>query len=208
MGRAGRQEGGVARMGPNAILQMGAALGQLLGADARERLYRAAGLEGYLREPPAHMVPEAEVRALHAALRAGLAPDVVRELSRRAGCTTGDYLLANRIPRPAQWLLRALPRRLAARILAKAISGNAWTFVGSGTFSVEPSGSPGAMPAFVIHDSPLCRGVRADAPACDYYAATFERLIRALVDRSASVVEVECAATGGGRCRFEIRQAG
>jgi divinyl protochlorophyllide a 8-vinyl-reductase len=205
MHSAGQQADAVARMGPNAILQMGAALGQLLGSDARARLYRNAGLEGYLREPPGHMVPEAEVQALHAALRAELAPGVVRELSRRAGATTGDYLLANRIPKFAQWLLRALPRRLSARLLATAISKNAWTFVGGGTFSVEPAGSPGSLPAFVIRNSPLCRGLEADAPSCDYYAATFERLFRELVDRAATVVETECEAAGGGCCRFELR---
>lgn len=195
----------VARMGPNAILQLGAALEQRLGADACARLYRSAGLEGYLRDPPRHMVPEAEVQALHAALRAELAPDVVRELSVRAGATTGDYLLANRIPGFAQWLLRALPRRAAAALLARAIARNAWTFVGSGEFAIEAGGSPGGLPAFVVRGSPLCRGRTSDTPACDYYAATFERLLRALVDPSIAVVETECESAGGGRCRFELR---
>ena len=194
----------VARMGPNAILQVGAALDQLLGSGARVRFYRSAGLEGYLREPPGHMVPETEVQALHAALRAELPVPTVRELALRAGAATGDYLLAHRIPRPAQWLLRALPRRLAARLLAVAIGKNAWTFVGSGTFEALPRARAGAHLVFVIRNSPLCRGLRADAPNCDYYAATFERLYRTLVAPTARVVETECQSAGGQCCRFEI----
>jgi len=205
MHSAGQQADAVARMGPNAILQMGAALEQLLGDDARARLYGNAGLAGYLRAPPGHMVPEVEVQALHAALRAELAPAVVRELSRRAGSTTGDYLLANRIPKFAQWLLRALPRRLSARLLATAISRNAWTFVGSGTFVVSSGTGPGSPPVFVVRNGPLCRGRTSDGPSCDYYVATFERLFRQLVDAAATVVEVECESAGGSCCRFEVR---
>ena len=205
MHSAGRQADAVARMGPNAILQVGAALEQLLGAGARARLYRSAGLEAYVRAPPRHMVPEVEVQALHAALRVDLAPPVVRELSRLAGSTTGDYLLANRIPAFAQWLLRALPRRLSARVLATAIGRNAWTFVGSGTFAVLPGALAGSPPVFEIGNSPLCHGRTSDAPGCDYYAATFERLYRQLVDPGACVVETECASAAGSCCRFELR---
>ena len=195
----------VARMGPNAILQVGAALDQLLGSGARVRFYRSAGLEGYLREPPGHMVPETEVQALHAALRAELPVPTVRELALRAGAATGDYLLAHRIPRPAQWLLRALPRRLAARLLAVAIGKNAWTFVGSGTFEALPAARASAPLVFVIRNSPLCSGLRADAPNCDYYAATFERLFRVLVSRHATVTETACQAMGAPSCLFEVR---
>jgi divinyl protochlorophyllide a 8-vinyl-reductase len=40
---------------------------------------------------------------------------------------------------------------------------------------------------------------------CDYYAATFERLFQALVDRGALVTETECEANGGSACNFEVR---
>ncbi|WP_235823343.1 4-vinyl reductase [Azohydromonas sediminis] len=42
-------------------------------------------------------------------------------------------------------------------------------------------------------------------PACDFYAATFERLFRALVHPRASVAETACEACGDDACRFEVR---
>ena len=191
----------VARMGPNAILQVGAALDQLLGSGARVRFYRSAGLEGYLREPPGHMVPETEVQALHAALRAELPVPTVRELALRAGAATGDYLLAHRIPKPVQALLKALPAALAARVLLSAISRHAWTFAGSGRFSCR-AGRPVVLE---IRDNPLARNVETAEPCCAFYTATFERLFRTLVRADAQVVEVACEACGDDACRFEVR---
>jgi divinyl protochlorophyllide a 8-vinyl-reductase len=49
----------------------------------------------------------------------------------------------------------------------------------------------------------MCRGVTAAGPVCDFYAGTFERLVGALVG-AATVCEVECAAHGGGCCRFQV----
>jgi replicative DNA helicase len=45
----------------------------------------------------------------------------------------------------------------------------------------------------------------ADSPACDFYAATFERLFAVLVHARARVHEVACEACGDAECRFEIR---
>jgi divinyl protochlorophyllide a 8-vinyl-reductase len=42
-------------------------------------------------------------------------------------------------------------------------------------------------------------------PACDYYAATFERLFTVLVHPDAKVVETDCMGRGASACRFEIR---
>ncbi len=42
----------------------------------------------------------------------------------------------------------------------------------------------------------------ATAPLCDYYAATFERLFRALVHPRAVVVETACEACGADACRW------
>jgi divinyl protochlorophyllide a 8-vinyl-reductase len=47
--------------------------------------------------------------------------------------------------------------------------------------------------------------VQAPAPVCDYYAATFEGLFRALVHPAARVVETECEACGAPACIFEAR---
>jgi len=189
-----------ARIGPNAITQIGAALQAAVGSSATRGLFGRAGLASYLDEPPAHMVDESEVIHLHAIVRETLAPSLAQQIAADAGTATGDYLLRHRIPKPAQWLLRLMPRRIASRVLVAAIARNAWTFRGSGRLRAMA----GATPTFILEDCAICRGARAARPLCRYYAATFERLFRTLIDPSATVVETECAAVAGGQCRFEV----
>jgi divinyl protochlorophyllide a 8-vinyl-reductase len=55
-----------------------------------------------------------------------------------------------------------------------------------------------------IRHNPLCQDLQADTPACDFYAATFERLFQVLVHRRSRVREVACEACGDAECRFEI----
>jgi divinyl protochlorophyllide a 8-vinyl-reductase len=50
----------------------------------------------------------------------------------------------------------------------------------------------------------MCRDMRAEGPVCDFYAGTFEHLIRTLVVPRAQVMEVECQAQGAHCCRFEV----
>lgn len=189
------------RIGPNAIIQLGLALPGLVGADATRALFAHAGLAHYLGAPPERMVDEQEVRRLHGLLREHFGAAQAGAAAREAGRRTGDYLLAHRIPKPVQALLKQLPAGWAARVLLAAISRNAWTFVGSGRFEAR-AGRPVQL---AIRGNPLCVGLQADAPACDFYAATFERLFRVLVQRDARVVEVACEACGADACRFEIR---
>lgn len=189
------------RIGPNAITQMAAALDAALPADAVDALFAEAGLAAYRRAPPARMVEEREVAVLHRVLRRRLDPALLAAAAREAGLRTGDYLLANRIPRPVQWLLRALPAPLAARLLLAAIRRHAWTFAGSGAFAARP-GHPIRLS---IAGCPLCRGAALDRPGCGYFAATFERLFATLVHRRARVTEVACAAAGAAACVFEVR---
>jgi divinyl protochlorophyllide a 8-vinyl-reductase len=193
--------GSGARIGPNAIIQLGRALDQIAGVAVTDGLFDTAGLATYRHAVPAGMVPEGDVIALYGELRRGLSPAAARAVARMAGRNTGDYLLEHRIPRAARRILPALPVRLAARALLAAVTRHAWTFAGSATVRAE-TGRPLAV---VLVDCPICRGARSPAPACDYYAATFERLFAVLVHPAASVAETECRATGGGRCRFEIR---
>jgi divinyl protochlorophyllide a 8-vinyl-reductase len=119
---------------------------------------------------------------------------------------TADYLLAHRIPLPVQRVLKRLPAGLAARVLLAAISRHAWTFAGSGRFSASPAGRGRRPLVLEIRNNPLCRG-HAAVPACDFYAATFERLFQVLVHRDAQVVETACEACGDAACRFELRWA-
>lgn len=199
---AGKDAAGhtAARIGPNAIIRLGEALREAEGAGAEADLFAQAGLSPYLAAPPGHMVDERDVIRLHAALRHGPFAKRSPHIAWRAGLLTGDYLLANRIPRPVQGLLRHLPSPLASRVLLKAIARNAWTFAGSGHFRYA-AGRPVRLE---IENCPICRGESAPAALCAYYGGTFQRLFEVLVNASCRVVETHCAAAGATSCRFEI----
>jgi divinyl protochlorophyllide a 8-vinyl-reductase len=188
------------RIGPNAIIRVAEALPSYVGADVTHGLFESAGLAGYLLAPPQQMVDEAEVARLHAALRQALGSGLAGQVARDAGRRTADYLLAHRIPKPVQVLLKFLPAPLAARVLLSAIRRHAWTFAGSGEFTAR-AGRPVTLQ---IRGNPMCRDLRSDTPACDFYAATFERLFRVLVHPASSVIETACEACGDDACRFQI----
>lgn len=196
-------DAGPARIGPNAILRVAEALGTACDAETRTRVFAHAGLDQYLEHPPQEMVDEREVALLHRSLRELLGVEQARRIGRDAGRRTGDYLLANRIPPFAQAILKRLPAWLAERMLLKAIAGNAWTFAGSAHFSARP----GRPTRLVFVGSQLCQGAVAAEPLCDFYAGTFERLFRELVDRHTQVIEVQCQGKGDPACVFEVRRA-
>jgi divinyl protochlorophyllide a 8-vinyl-reductase len=189
------------RIGPNAILQVIEAVTAAKGESACEALFSFAGLSHYLAVRPTEMVSEQDVATLQRALREQFGVEEAKALSWDAGLRTGDYLLANRIPKFAQVVLRCVPASVAARVLAGAIGKHSWTFAGSGTFSF----TPGKPFVFRIVNSPLCSQIKATEPACDFYAATFERIFRAIVHPNSRVVETECEASGGKACVFEVR---
>jgi divinyl protochlorophyllide a 8-vinyl-reductase len=192
------------RIGPNAITRVAEVLPARVGSSTTFALFERAGLAHYLRDPPEAMVAEAEVRQLHGVLREQLGAQEAANVARAAGLRTADYLLANRIPRPVQAVLKLLPARLAAQVLLAAIRRHAWTFAGSGHFSAEVGRAGGPVVLHIQHN-PLCLGLASDTPACDFYAATFERLFQVLVQRRSRVTEVACEACGAAECRFEIR---
>jgi divinyl protochlorophyllide a 8-vinyl-reductase len=201
MGARAAVQAQTARIGPNAIIQTLAALRERIGAPATACLLRAAGLSRYETEVPSAMVPEHDVSELYRVLRMQLDEPSADHCARRAGARTADYVLANRIPRAAQMILRLLPARFAAPALLSSIAKHTWTFAGSGTVSV----AGGSSPRIAIEGCPICRGSSAHRPVCGYYAASFEGLFRSLVSRRASVVEVECQALGAKQCIFEVR---
>ncbi|WP_092616479.1 bacteriochlorophyll 4-vinyl reductase [Roseospirillum parvum] len=190
----------VARIGPNAIIQVAQALAADPGPEVRDRLLTAAGLTHYLDRLPEAMVPESEVSALQAALGRELGTNKAAEVNRRAGAATAAYLLAHRIPRPAQVVLKALPAGPAAAILLKAVGKHAWTFAGSGTFSYR-TGQPVSID---IAHCPICRDQQADGPVCDFYTATFETLFRTLVHPRTTATQTTCRAAGAPSCTFSL----
>jgi divinyl protochlorophyllide a 8-vinyl-reductase len=189
------------RIGPNAIIRVAETLHEMFGPDVTAGLFAQAGLGHYLIKLPEKMVSEVEVLSLHEVLRAQLGQPACADITWKAGLKTADYLLANRIPKAAQLLFKALPAALSARLLLKTIGGHSWTFAGSGQFSYEV----GQTVVLSIHNNPLCRDVRTDVPVCDFYSATFERLFQVLVHPNTHVEETACEAKGDDICRFELR---
>lgn len=186
-----------ARIGPNAVLQLLPVLERAGGRDLRDHMLASAGFFGV---PDAEaMIDERAVARLHRTLRAEV-PDLAPSLLWVAGRRTADYILANRIPSGAQALLRALPPRLAAPLLTRAIARHAWTFAGSGRFSVN-SHRPLTLE---IAGNPVVCGERAAAPICHWHMAVFERLFTTLVDGGLVCEEVACCAAGAPACRFVI----
>ncbi len=189
-----------AKIGPNAVTRVAEALQEMLGTRICRDVFAAAGLERHLETAPTQMVDESDAARLHRALVEvlGFGPAVM--VAQRAGALTGDYLLAHRIPKPAQRLLRLLPRRLAAALLLRAIAKHSWTFAGSGAFSY------GFDPALCLRlrGAPICRLVRSDEAACGYYAATFQRVFSAMLGESVRVIETQCEAQGAPECVFNV----
>jgi len=190
------------RIGPNAIIQVAAALRAHLGdATAAPLLEGATGYR--LDTLPTAMVDEREVQSLMRAVVGHLGPAEAAPLLRDAGRRTADYLLANRIPRIVQPLIRALPPRLGLAVLLAAVSRHAWTFAGSGRFRIVPNGD---WPDLVFEECAICRGMQEARRVCDYYAGTFEGLFVRLIGRDLRVVECECIAQGGATCRFRVER--
>lgn len=188
-----------ARIGPNAVLQHLPVLDREIGVKLRDALLYQAGISEPSQD--AGMLPESDVACLHHAVRLFL-PDRARMIQSQAGLATGDYILAHRIPRVAQRLIRGLPAWAGARLLSAAIAKHAWTFAGSGRFRVVSH----APLVFEIAGNPLAQGP-SQAPVCDWHVAVFTRLFSALVWPDVQVVERCCSGTGAPACQFQINPA-
>ena len=186
------------RVGPNAVLQLAAALRTLAGEAATVEVFAAAGLSVLLAHPPTTMVSERVVAALFKSLFTRLSPETARAAAKEAGDRTARYLLANRIPRPIRALLHALPPAFALRLTLAAIRKNAWTFAGSGTVRVKA----GRAAQIVIAGNPIA------SPDCIWHVAVFSGLLRDLVSPQMRVVHTACCHDGGPECRFDITGPG
>lgn len=187
-------------IGPNAVLQLLPVLEQAGGAAFRDQVMAAAGIF----VPPSGMglMPQAPAARMHQALRA-LEPEMAPSLAWAAGERTAQYILAHRIPKAAQLVLRALPARFAGPVLSRAIAKNAWTFAGTGVFAVT-----GPL-QFQIADNPIVAGESSATPLCHWHCAVFETLFRTLVDPDLRCHEPSCCAMGAKACRFVLeREAG
>lgn len=186
-----------ARIGPNAVLQLLSVLEEEGGPRLAAHILALGGM--FDLPPEAEMIDERPVARIHQALRRDM-PNRAPRLAWAAGEATANYIIANRIPAPVRWLLRALPSKPAARLLSRAIAKHAWTFAGSGVFRVV-STHPFT---FEIVDNPVVRGEYAEKPICLWHMAVFETLFRRLVAPDYTARETRCCACGDPACRFEL----
>lgn len=172
-----------AQIGPNAVLQLAWAMERQLGAARTAAVLCDAGL--FTLPSGDAMIAEDDAIQLHHAL-ARREPDYARAIAVAAGQGTADYIIANRIPRAAAYVLRRLPAFLAAPLLMRAIKAHAWTFVGAGAF--VPHG------AWRFSINRKGAGDGAPPPSClyDWYGAVFARLYQDLVS-----ADVACQAAEG-----------
>lgn len=194
---------GGGRIGPNVLIQTAHALEQRLGRERAGRIL-VDSTQHTLDTLPSGMVDEARANALMRRLVEDHGTAFTRSVMRDAGTRTGDYLLANRIPRVARLLLPVLPTSVALRVLLKAIGRHTWTFAGSATVRITV-GNPAVIS---LTRCPLCVGILSDVHLCDFYTGTFARLAHVLLGPSAFAEEVACEATGDSACRFLIGTRG
>lgn len=182
------------RVGPNAILQTIAALDSLVARTVADDILAHAGIRRYRDCPPRDMVGEGEVGALFQALVKCVPRELAQTVLRRSGSATADYILAHRIPRGAQRLIRLLPKHVALRVLLQAFSRNAWTFAGSGRVSIKL----GRAPSLSIEGNPIA------SLDCVWHVAVFERLFVTLVSPTVVVEHRSCCSHSEGCCHFSF----
>ncbi len=187
------------RIGPNAVTRLAEALAADPGAGEPGAVFRRAGLGDALDSPPGEMVPQDDVIALYRALDAALGPETAARVAMDAGRRTGAYLLAHRIPKPVQAVLKPLPGALAGPVLLRAIQRNAWTFAGSGEVAIAARGGRFRV-TFTGAATCAVPAIRA------FYAGTFERLFRELV--RGNCVARPVAALDAGVWHFDIMPGG
>jgi divinyl protochlorophyllide a 8-vinyl-reductase len=189
-----------AEIGPNAVLQTMRVIEEWLGTETSAAVLAEAGLSGL--PTGESMIRERDAIALHRAIARRL-PREAETIAHAAGSATADYIIANRIPRPAKALLRLLPPALAAPLLMAAIRRHAWTFVGAGRFTTEV-GLRGSW-AFTI-DRTLARDDPAPPPSLfTWYGAVFTRLFRVLISKR-SVCQPVGGEGDGLACRYRIER--
>ncbi|MFN3321250.1 MAG: bacteriochlorophyll 4-vinyl reductase [Allorhizobium sp.] len=203
LARSGTQisNGSGARIGPNSLIQTGQALSALFGDGTARMIFDQAGIGHRYADPPGTMLNEREPQRLFAVLCDTLSDEDATRVLAEAGRLTGQYLLANRIPKPARWLLPHLPAAISTRLLVRAISAHAWTFAGSGRFSGEVRGWRQPVVHLAIRENPLA------TPGCPWHGAVFERLFATLTATQVSVLHPRCQAKGNDCCEWTITGA-
>ena len=184
-----------AKIGPNAVIQLGEAFSARGMKDLAAQVYSKAGYEALLSHPPEDMIDESVVARLFDNVVTNLTPDLAANILSDAGKRTGEYVLANRIPRFARIILPHLPKSLAFGILLRAIGKHAWTFAGSGQLVVCKQNSLN----LAILKNPL-----ATKLGCNWHVGVFNVLFSRLVHGKINVREVTCCGKGDSCCTFQF----
>lgn len=184
-----------ARIGPNAIIQTVQALKEFCGVPQAIAILQKGDQAHLIDRLPSAMIDEQEFHALVWALVEQLGPAQTQQILRRSGQLTALYLLQHRIPKPFQWLLKVLPRRVGLTLLLTAISKHAWTFAGSGQFSF----TVGKVPRLTI-----TRVVQSSEAISGFYAGTFEQLLQTLIDARSQVQEQDRPAGSGAAWTYIV----
>jgi divinyl protochlorophyllide a 8-vinyl-reductase len=190
--RAPRRKG---MMGSQAVLPLVAAIERRLGAGAAGKLLDEAR---FIHLPePGEAVRERQVAVLHQALRRHW-PDEAEAIQREAARDAVEWIMANRIPARARLLLTNMPWGLAVWMLGRHAMQNAWTFGGSGTFSVLGTNE------FQMIDNPIARGEQSNGPICAWHAELFQHTFRRMAHSRLRCTETACIAAGADACRFHL----
>jgi divinyl protochlorophyllide a 8-vinyl-reductase len=183
------------KIGPNAIIQTVYALRAHYGDDEANDLLRRGDHAHLIDNLPAEMVDEAEFHALVHMVQAEIGEAQTASILQDAGQRTADYLLAHRIPRFFQRLVRLLPRRLGLALLLKAISRHAWTFVGSGQFRFHIARQP-TIHVLVTYPSVT--------PVAHFYGGTFAHLLHTLIDPHATLQTATSQEASAIDCTYTL----
>jgi len=182
MAEGDEKEVGLARVGPNTLIQTVGALKDKYGEQKAAKLLSQAGF-GYLASDlPGEMVPEMNFHNLVKGLKPLIGDEQLSEILFNAGSGTAQYLLRVRIPGFFQEFVKILPKKPALQILLFAIGkAGAWTFRGSGEYFTEDSKDGNIdIHVNVIYPSlPL---------VSNFYRGVFDYLIHTLVDPELPVV--------------------
>jgi divinyl protochlorophyllide a 8-vinyl-reductase len=178
-------------MAPQVVLDLVAAVSLRLGPAEAERLCEEAQI---IRLPgPTEPLREDKAARLHQALRR-LHPEEAPAILREAGEATAESLVQQQQSQRAQAMLAGAPWPIAAWLLGRWARQHAWTFAGSGAFSILNALE------YEIADNPLLRGT-ALSP-CHWHIALFQRMFQRLVDPELECREIACAGAGAPACRF------
>jgi divinyl protochlorophyllide a 8-vinyl-reductase len=182
-------------MGSQTVLPLIAAIDRTLGQAAAARLMDEARFT-HLPEP-GDPVRERQVAVLHQALRREY-PDIAETMQREAARDAVEWLMQNRIPARARMLLAGMPWGMAVWMLGRNAAQNAWTFGGSGKFSVLGTNE------FQLVDNPLIRGEVSNLPICVWHEELFQHTFRRMAHSRLRCVETSCIAAGADACRFHL----